>query len=56
MEKYTADEVNYLRSLIYAEGGNLEKLGMYKLGMTIMNRVNDPAFSNTIQGVMKEPR
>ncbi len=57
MPPYTEDDVNYLRSLIYAEGGNLEKLGMYKLGMSIMNRMKDPdAFPDTIPGVINEPK
>jgi len=55
MPQYTENEANYLRSLIYAEGGNLEPRGMYKIGMSIMNRIKDPAFPKTIEGVITQP-
>lgn len=55
MPQYTEDEANYLRSLIYAEGGNLKPRGMYKIGMSIMNRIKDPTFQKTIEGVITQP-
>lgn len=47
-----ADEVRLLGALIYCEAGNQPYEGMVGVGAVVMNRVKNPAYPETIHGVI----
>lgn len=47
-----ADEVRLLGALIYCEAGNQSYEGMVGVGAVVMNRVKNPAYPETIHGVI----
>lgn len=49
---YTNTELKYLACIIQAEAGNQPYAGKVAVGNVIMNRVNSPAFPNTIKEVI----
>lgn len=51
---YADDELFWLSRIIYAESGNQPLKGQMAVGNTIFNRVANPAFPNTILGVISQ--
>lgn len=49
---YTEEELDLLSRLIYSEGGIESYDTQLKIGSVVMNRVDDPAFPNTIREVI----
>lgn len=49
---YTEEELDLLARLIYSEGGIESYDTQLKIGSVVMNRVDDPAFPNTIREVI----
>ena len=49
---YTEEELDLLARLIYSEGGTESYETQLKIGSVVMNRVDDPAFPNTMREVI----
>ena len=52
--KANGNEVTLLAALIQAEGGNQPYDGQVAIGAVVMNRVNHPAYPDTVQGVLAQ--
>lgn len=52
---YTDDELTMLAGIIECEAGSVSYPGMIAVGSVVMNRVESPNFSNTIEGVIYAP-
>lgn len=52
---YRSDDLYWLSHIINAESGNQPLEGKLAVGTVIMNRLNNAAFPNTIQGVVSAP-
>lgn len=52
---YTDAQLKLLAGIIEAEAGSSSYPGMIAVGSVVMNRVNSPQFSNTIEGVIYAP-
>ncbi len=52
---YDANDLAILAAIIECEAGNQPYEGLIAVGSVIINRVNDPRFSNTISGVIFSP-
>jgi len=52
---YTDDELTMLAGIIECEAGSTSYPGMIAVGSVVMNRVESPNFSNTIEGVIYAP-
>lgn len=52
---YTDAQLTLLAGIIEAEAGSSSYPGMIAVGSVVMNRVNSPQFSNTIEGVIYAP-
>jgi N-acetylmuramoyl-L-alanine amidase len=53
---YTDQDLELLARLIQAEAGSEPLEGMLAVGAVVVNRVLDPCFPDTIQGVIYQPR
>lgn len=51
----TEDEKILIAKVVYAEAGNQDYIGKRLVVDTILNRVNDPAFPDTVTGVIYQP-
>lgn len=56
MYNYTEEELDLLSRLIFSEGGIESYETQLMIGSVVMNRVNDPAFPNTIGEVIYQER
>ena len=52
---YTDSQLQLLAGIIEAEAGSKSYPGMVAVGSVVMNRVNNPGFSDTIEGVIYAP-
>jgi hypothetical protein len=52
---YTDEELTLLAGIIECEAGSVSYPGMIAVGSVVMNRVESPNFSNTIEGVIYAP-
>lgn len=51
-KKYTAKELRYMTSIIYAEANGESYAGKKAVGIVVMNRVRNKQFPNTVKGVI----
>lgn len=51
----TEYEKELIAKVVYAEAGNQDYVGKRLVADTILNRVNDPAFPDTVAGVIYQP-
>lgn len=51
---YNADDLFWLSRVIYTESGNQPLEGKMAVGNVVLNRVKNPAFPNTIEGVLAQ--
>lgn len=53
-ENTKAEEIKLLAKVVYLEAGNQGEMGMRLVIDCVLNRVDNPRFSNTIRGVLYE--
>lgn len=51
---YNQDDLFWLSRVIYRESGNQSLEGQMAVGNVVLNRVADPAFPNTVEGVLAQ--
>lgn len=51
----TEKDKRLLTGIIYSEAGNLSQEGKLKVGAVVRNRYNDPAYPDTVEGVITQP-
>lgn len=51
---YSQDDLFWLSRVIYREAGNQSLEGQMAVGNVVLNRVADPAFPNTVEGVLAQ--